>query len=517
VPRAKPTSEGIVLMQCPKCGNDNPDDAHACGSCSFILTKPDQERPGPSKGKWLLPVIGVLLVALSAGLVVFFKPTWAFLVALLALCSAITDIRRNWNKRKFKGKAIGAGILVLSCLFMLTLSYLRIDAPPIPNDYTIRDLRSAPPEYDQTYELLGRLTDVGLKLNKMSPIGLSAKEISRLEEINDLCKHKDFGTIKRHLQDNADDIIKLWRNAEIGREILTKLNEFPEIADLSEPSLEIGRSWFVSLRHLTHLHRAYVCLQSSQGNHKDAVDTLLTYESFVRKLSLNARSTITNLVCLACSGITINMANFIINNPETPPELRLRLERSMIPLAREHTSLRNALISEYIICKKEFPKMSNHPKIKYGSIAVFKLNSTLRLYMNFLNESIAIEEGRTQSNELKVWPDIYPNLPVKIDHKNKFPWYYRIYNPIGAKLLDIIAPAINSVLRLRTKLQIHSDLLKKVLDKRLGRDVNLKARAYSDEYLVDVENKKIFSPGPDGKPDTRDDIKLPINPEVLGW
>ena len=66
-------------------------------------------------------------------------------------------------------------------------------------------------------------------------------------------------------------------------------------------------------------------------------------------------------------------------------------------------------------------------------------------------------------------------------------------------------------------LPVRADLLQIVLNKRLGKDVSLKARAYSDEYIVDVENKKIFSPGPDGKAGTKDDIKLRINPEFLGW
>ena len=66
-------------------------------------------------------------------------------------------------------------------------------------------------------------------------------------------------------------------------------------------------------------------------------------------------------------------------------------------------------------------------------------------------------------------------------------------------------------------LQVHDDLFHIVLNTRLGREISLKARAYSDEYIVDVENKKIFSPGPDGKSGTKDDIKLRINPEVLGW
>ena len=58
-------------------------------------------------------------------------------------------------------------------------------------------------------------------------------------------------------------------------------------------------------------------------------------------------------------------------------------------------------------------------------------------------------------------------------------------------------------------------MLQIVLNLRLGRDINLKARAYSDEYIIDIENKKILSPGPDEKVGTDDDIFLPINPQVL--
>jgi hypothetical protein len=500
-------------------GYDNPDDAQRCGSCGVIWRKPGQAKPEPGKGNWVMPLIGVLLVGLAAVLAVFVNPTWAFIAALLAFCSAISAIRKSWSKWKFRGRAVSAGIVILSSLFMLTLSYLRIDAAPISDDYTISDLRSAPAECDQTYELLAQLTDVDFKVHSISAIGLSAQETRRLDEIHDLCKGKDLGSIAPILQDNASEIIDMWQHAEKGRQVITTLNEFPEIADLGQPSMEIARSWYVSLRHLAHLHGIYIRLQSSQGSHKTAVDTLLIYESFVRKLSMNARSMITNLVCIACSKITIDTANFIINNPETPHELLVRLERSMIPLRPEHTSLRNALISEYIVWKKELLKMSPeiHLKYRYRALAPLKLNSTLRLSKNFLGGVVAIEEGATQTKELKVWPALYPNLAVEIGHDGKLPLYYEIYNPVGAKLIGILAPAVNRVRNIRTKLQVHSDLLKIVLDRRLGREVNLKARAYGDECIVDLENRKIFSPGPDGKPGTKDDIKLPINPEVLGW
>jgi len=504
-------------LNCPKCGIENSDDAQICGSCSFILKKLDQAKPEPNKGDWVTPVIGVVLMGLAASLVVFLKPTWAFIAALLAFCSAISDIRRNWNKRKYRGKAVGASILILSCLQMLILSYLRIDAAPISDDYTISDLRSAPPECNQSYELLVQFIDDDIEVHDVSLIGLSAQEIRRLEEFRDLFKEKDLGTITLYLQNNANDILKMWHNAEKGREVLAQVDAFREIADLKVPNIRIQEPWLVNIRSPAFLHSAYICLQSSRNNHKTAVDTLLGYDSFVRKFSLNARSLIKNLVCIACSALTIDTANFIINNPETPHESLLLLRQHMIPLSRERTSLRNVLISEYLIWKKEFLEMSGDVRMKYKYRAIFplKLNSSLRLSRNFVDELIAAEEMVTQTKEFKVWPALYPNLPVEIDHDGELPLYYEIYNPIGTKIIRIFAPAINKVLLIRTKLEVRSDLLRIVLKMRLGEQVSLKARAFSDEYIVDVENKKIFSPGPDGKADTKDDIKLWINPDVL--
>jgi len=464
-------------------------------------------------------IIGSALLAGLAGSLSFFvKPALAFFVAILSFCSAIAAIVKILKSRKrLKVKIVTVTILIFVFTFILLLSYLRIDTAPIPNDYTISDLRSAPPECDQTYELLSQLTDVSLTVHSMSPIGLSAQEIRRLEEIHDLCKEKEIVAITLILQDSVGELIDMWQHAGKGRQVISKLNEFPEIADLGEPNLKIEKSWFVSLKHLAFLHRAYICLQSIQGNHKTAVDTLLIYESFVRKLSLNARSMITNLVCIACSAITIDTANFIINNPETPEESLLLLRQHMIPLSPERTSLRNALICEYLIWKKELLEMSDdvRMKYKYSTIYPLKLNSSLKLSRNFVDGLIAAEERVVQTKEFKVWPALYPNLPVEIDHDGKLPLYYKIYNSIGVKIIGILAPAINRVLLIRTKLQIRSDLLKIVLDKRLGMEVSLKARAFSDEYIIDIENKKIFSPGPDGKANTKDDIKLLINPDVL--
>ena len=67
----------------------------------------------------------------------------------------------------------------------------------------------------------------------------------------------------------------------------------------------------------------------------------------------------------------------------------------------------------------------------------------------------------------------------------------------------------------RDSVRIKEDLFQILLAKRLGSKANLKARAYSDEYVIDLDKKIIYSPGVDGKAFTHDDITLPINPEVI--
>jgi len=93
------------------------------------------------------------------------------------------------------------------------------------------------------------------------------------------------------------------------------------------------------------------------------------------------------------------------------------------------------------------------------------------------------------------------------------PWYYKHYNPLGTNILYMMMPPSSTWSK--TEIQIYDDLLQIVINLRLGREVDLKARAYSDEYIIDLENKKILSPGPDVEIDTEDDIFLPINPQVL--
>ena len=503
-------------MQCPKCGAENPDGVQICSKCALVLTESAAEQPKPKVKTSKMAIGSALLAGLAVALSIFVDPALAFLAASLGIFTAITSIVKI---RKSKGKLIGKSFAIVGIIFplvhVLLLSYWRIDAAPVPNDYTISDIRSAPPQYSQSYELLNDLADVDSDLPDAPAIGLSERDVKNLEEINKVFKESDYSKISAVLKANTDSIYHAWENAQKGRDVISKLNTFQEIVDLTEPDLEADIKFLRNLRRLVYLYQAYVYLQAEQGNYQDAINELIKFDSVFRKLSVNARSMIVKLVCYAGLNIGINTANFIVNNPQTSQESLELLAEHFTPLTKEQVSLRNPVISEYLMCKNELSKIFRENKLKYSSFSPLKLNSALRLYKNFCDRWIAVEENRAETEELTVWPTMYPKLSVTIDSDGRFPWYYKAYNPIGSLLIGIMIPALDRVFQIKTKLQIHSDLLQIVLNKRLGKEVSLKARAYGDEYIIDVENKKIFSPGPDGEPNTEDDIKLIINPEAL--
>ena len=501
-------------MQCPKCGNQNPDDAQSCRACHAALTNTDTQEP---KAKTSKNVVGaVFLAGLSLILTICVKPTLAFLAAMVgAVAIVVSIVQTIKGKKKLTIRRIGLGLFII--LQMVLLTYWRIDAAPIPNDYTINDLRSATLRYNDTYSLFQSLADHNENSPDAPAIGLSSEELKNLEEINNIFKEKDLKTISKQLQANADKIMSIWQNAKKGRDIFDRLEKCPEIADLTEPYLESRISWALNFKHLIFLTRAYICLQSYKGNHKAAIDELSRLDSISKKISLNARMLITKLVCLAYLRINIETANFIINNPETPKEVLLVLKQRMIPFSNEHVSLRNPMIFEYLTFKNELKKITHEPRFRYSYFPPLKLNSTLRLYRNFCDKWISVSEHRTRIKEFRVWPTLYANLPAKIGLRNKLPWYYKAYNPAGSYVAYILMPGMEKVFEIKTRMQIYSDLLQIAFNKRLGREADLKARAYSDQYIIDIENRIIFSPGPDGQAGTDDDIKLPINPEVLGF
>jgi len=333
-------------------------------------------------------------------------------------------------------------------------------------------------------------------------------------------KEGDYPKITEFLTANANDIMHAWDNAKKGRHIINELNEFAEIADLTRPVLEAEADFLPNLKRLSYLYRIYAHLQCEKGNSEDAVRQLIELDSVFRKLGLNARSLCARLVCLACLDMGLVSANFVVSNPKTSRESVELLTEHFTPLTDEQVYVRNICICEYLFFKNTLD--TELSKTGHRSSPMLKRNSTLRVYRNYCDAAIqyAGESGEDKAQQYSIWPSIYLGFMPQVSITGELTplecWQYKYYNPFGSLFLSILTPALECVVELKTKIKVQDDLFQIVLNKRLGNQVSLKARAYSDEYIIDVEKKKIFSPGPDGQPDTDDDIKLTINPQVLG-
>jgi hypothetical protein len=492
---------------------ENPDNAAICNSCGATLRNDILQQPHTKTKTSRLAIVSLLLSFLS--IFTF------FIAGLLSIALGIESLYRiKKHQGRLKGKYLAiTGIVIsfLSILFFIgALALWSLDAPPIQDDYTIADLRSAPTECARSYELLMSISEKEEYPPDAPLIGLSTQDVNTINQVSEVFKEGDYSKIIEALKVNAENINQAWKNAKKGRDIVNELNTFPEIADLTEPDLEANIGFLRNIKILAHLYQVYVYLQTEQGNSQSAVNELLKLDPVFRKLSINARSLVTKLVCFAGLNIGINTANFITNNPQTSQESIKLLAEHFTPLTNEQFSLRNSIISEYLMFKSAFNTTLNQRGMRNNPM--LKRNSSFRLYRNFCVRWIDVwgKSGESGNPELSVWPLICPNwIPVSIDSEGKVPWIYTAYNPIGSVLIRILTPAFEKVFEMQTKLKVQDDLFQIVLNKRLDNEISLKAHAYSDEYIIDVE-KKIFSPGPDGKLDTKDDIKLVINPKVLG-
>ena len=123
-------------MHCPRCGNENADNVWICGSCRHVLRENVSVNSRTSRLAILSLVLGIcsLVLFVLAGIP-------AIVVGIISI------VRIGRSGGMLRGKRIATAGVVISILLMGTFFLLwRLDAPPIPNDYTLADIRSAPAE-----------------------------------------------------------------------------------------------------------------------------------------------------------------------------------------------------------------------------------------------------------------------------------------------------------------------------------------------------------------------------------
>lgn len=431
----------------------------------------------------------------------------------------ISIVRIGRSGGRLRGRYIALAGVLISVLLMGTFYFLwSLDAPPIRNDYTVADLRSAPAEYAESFEILNILIDEELDLPDAPAIGLTEDDIYMSGEIRTVIQEGTAAEVSETLQYYAKDVERAWANMQGTRDVIKRLDAFAEIADLTEPSALVKIMRAKNLLELARFYQVYAYLKIEQRDVQVFTSELVELDSVLRKLSVNARMIVTRLVCLRCLREDIVTANAIVNAPRTPMSAVELLAEHFAPVTDDQISLRNGVLMEYLLLKSAISKASGSSLA--GKIPLLKPNSTLRFYKNSCDDWLNARHlsGGAAGTRRSVWPDFYPlDEPDPVQDRVLLSLVYRCYNPLGSVGMATAGFSRIADPERSTSVSVQDDLLQIVLNKRLGTEVSLKARAYSDEYIVDVENRKILSPGPDGKIDTKDDIELPNNPEVLGW
>ena len=278
--------------------------------------------------------------------------------------------------------------------------------------------------------------------------------------------------------------------------------------------------------NLTRLNQI-ACLNTLNSirleNHREAMNEFLLMNRINRSLSISARPLILKLSCYLSIMQSMDTVNYLVNFGDLSDNEVTVICKSFGRLSEQHVSFKNCIIFEYIAIANISRDIL--PESNYRNPA-FKYNSAQRFRCSYCKNLVLRDEGKQYNTicELSVWPWETPNWPKMHLYgdaaEKQFQRHslYFYYNPVGCLALTLSTSDMFSDRRFQQKesVLIKDDLFQWVLARRLGQEGSLKARAYSDQYTVDIEKGLVFSVGPDGQAYTEDDIKLPIDPAVLG-
>ncbi len=480
--------------------------AAACGSCGVELPCGNGGE-GAVKRRFCRMAIAAFVLAMLSIVTCFATMPFAVMFAIASLV---------WI-RMHRGELRGMWLAVASlfvCLGLIVGAFVlwAQDAEPIDNDYSVADLRSAPDNCVGSYGLLCGLTQRDAGTSAAATIGLSEADGELLSELYRQASDVESSEALEQLRTNRDRIHAMWAASKGIRQKVRRLNEYTEIADLADPNGAVP-SQMMPVFLLGKLYVLAVRLEMQSGDFGEALDEFLEFDSVIRKLVPNARIVITRVVCWTCIEMAGDLVNTITNNPATHEPTLVRLAEHFAPMSEKNLSIRNSVIWEYLFMKRAILEEAADGG---GSRSLLlKQHSLVRLYRNYI-DTLMPEDQRTSERSLSVWPEWFPLKPaVLFSHHRELPLIYMLYNPGGTAIskMFIMIPEVERTSHQR--LAVLGDLLSIIIDQRLGREVDLRARAYSDFYVVDKEAGRISSCGPDGQLGTKDDIWLAFDPNVV--
>jgi hypothetical protein len=499
-------------MKCPQCGTEFEGQVEQCFTCGWDFAEnPAEFKPKTSKLAVLTLILGVLCP---------FTLCLLFIPVLVVGAIAQSKIRRSEGRLTGRGlvnAGICVAILFLVCLFIIWC----LDAGPVTNEFTEADFMVVRSENEITYSILCQLNDENNDPNGAPAIGLNKEDVTLLENLWEQLSEQEtiqfrFESVRKH----AEEINHLWGQSSKGRLIIKELSTYNQIADLTEAHIDAVLPYGRDIKLLLKINLLHSLLLLEKGDDIQACQELVAFDAIFRKHSVFARSLISKLICYGVFEKDFEAATMMVSHSSISNEALLLLQSHFNSLAEEQMSLKNSFIHEYLMFKNSMADLFK--AAKRHKMPMYKQNSICRYYDGICRNWILMERRQTPYEycPISVWPwekPVWPKVSLNIDQIiEQYYDLYFFYNPLGSGIMKIMLPALEKIIDIKNKILIEEDFFQWVLARRLGQEGSLKARAYSDEYTVDIEKELVFSVGPDGVPYTKDDIKMQINPDVLG-
>jgi hypothetical protein len=343
------------------------------------------------------------------------------------------------------GNRVLVGVTATAALLAVVycVACVLTDAPPIPNDYTIADVRSAALQYNTSYELVQKLGE-GMAPEKSRPeLGLTAGDGEVLAIFGKALIKGDPAEIAEVCERNRDSIKLAWQHGAKGREIISRLSEYQEIADLTPVTSDArgGKEniWQggADILNLMYLYVAYIRVEAADGDIESAARELVRFDVVFRKLSANARETVTKIICLIIMKSDVETAEFLLNSPRLSPQVARVVKEHFTPLTAEQLSVTNTMIFEYL----SFGEIANILTLGTNRAnLLLKPMSSRRMWRNSIEYYIAKAEGREvdAARQLSVWPGwVSGHAAVAVNPaKHQLSIAYRCYNWLGSRLVE---------------------------------------------------------------------------------
>lgn len=428
-----------------------------------------------------------------------------FVVAL----GGCVGVARFCRKRELDARGYWrSALLALLAVPVLDVFY---DAPPIENDYSVRDITPTNPAILASYDTL-------MTLGKNGGMKVSTPITCELEV-----------ECRSNAMAHAKLIYQAWDDIAAARAVIEKLDTYPGIADIT-PQVPLDYNTpilnFMTLRSVVWTYAAYAHLKTAEGQPEEAARQLARLQSVSRKAMPYAVTLVDKMIWIAIANDNMHAAFALMQNAACSSNA-LEILREGFPVIPEaDISLRRPLIGEYVgiktICIEELGpstflnafdmteidgtgQIVNPPR---SPSFTRKMTSCLVYYLTF-RRNRTLRDLRAYYDLMVEGAGQHPPDMAQADALAEA--YSRrpdIRNLGGWSLVSIAVPSFAFAGKRAFETKILSDLLAIEINVRLNHPMALRDDYAGGPYQRDPQAGRLFSVGPDRMPHTEDDVWL---------